>query len=119
MADNNEYLIQKIILNLPDDENLLREILNILAKNQYDIENSSYWFVGKYLDKLDWYYISLNPRMNPEFFERHLDKLEWYEVSRNPGMTPEFFERHLDKLWWDEVSWNSGMTPRILRETFR
>jgi len=40
----------------------------------------------KYLDKVDWNYLSRNPALTIEFKEKHLDKLSWDELSRNPSI---------------------------------
>ena len=52
-----------------------------------DNENSSpFWFVEKYIDKMDWFMLSRNTSMTPEFFEKYIDRINWYEISQNPSI---------------------------------
>ena len=70
----------------------------------------------KYPDRFEWFYLSVNPSITPEFIERHIDKgwyWNWVGLSENPIITPDFVEKHMDKDWhWHHsgLSTNSSIT---------
>jgi hypothetical protein len=78
----------------------------------------------KYPDKpWDWYWISGNPNITPEYIERHPDKpWVWFYISQNPNITPEFIEfietqsdKPWDKLWsWEYISCNTFKPKNVI-----
>ena len=39
-------------------------------------------------------------------FEEYMDKLNWYSLSMNPSLTPALIEKYKDKLNWNYLSEN-------------
>ena len=61
----------------------------------------------KNLDKVDWYYLSLNPNAIP-ILEKNLDNVDWSRLSRNPNAIP-ILEKNLDKVYWECLSENPNI----------
>ena len=61
---------------------------------------------------LEFYSLSQNTNITPEFIRENLDKdWDWGLLSLNPSVTPEFIRENLDKPWdWGLLSSNPGIT---------
>jgi hypothetical protein len=39
------------------------------------------WFVEKYIDRVNWRWISQNSNLSEEFFEKYIDRVYWGCIS--------------------------------------
>jgi hypothetical protein len=64
----------------------------------------------------DWYYLSGNPTISENFFEKHIKHVKWGSLSRNKGVSVSFFERHLDKVDWAGLSCNKNLSVEFFEK---
>ena len=93
--------------------------LNNLDKYIKSKWEEHYWnFIMKHEDKLNLYYISMNPNINMKVVENHPDKpWNWNGISRNQSITMEVIEKYPDKPWnWHFISRNSNLTIGMIEK---
>jgi hypothetical protein len=67
----------------------------------------------------EWYAISSNENMLPEFMLKYKDKIKygWYHLGSNPNLTIDFILKHISMPWdWQKISGNSVITPKIIEK---
>jgi hypothetical protein len=115
-------LIKLFLLNLlkdgyKNDIFLLKKIKkNITQKEMDTYKDESLWFVEKYIDRVDWNYISANSNLSEEFFEKYIDRVNWYYISRNTNLSEAFFEKYIDRLIWYFISQNSNLSVEFFEK---
>jgi hypothetical protein len=77
---------------------------NLVSKNI----NLSSEFIQKYIYKLNWENLSLNPTIDIDFIESTLNDLPWdfRKLSKNPNLNLKFIEKYIDHFDFDYLSEN-------------
>ena len=68
---------------------------------------------------MDWFAISSNENMLPEFVLKYKDKIKygWTHLGSNPNLTIDFVLENLSMPWdWKKISKNRVMTPKIIEK---
>jgi len=68
---------------------------------------------------LDWYNISCNENMLPEFMIKYKDKIKygWHNLGSNPNLTIDFVLENLSMPWdWKKISENPKITPKMIEK---
>ena len=55
-------------------------------------------FIEKYIDRVNWYFISIYQKLFENFIEKYADKVNWNCISRYQVITPEFADKHNIKI---------------------
>jgi hypothetical protein len=69
-------------------------------------------FLEKYIDHLNIPYITLNPAITEEFFDRHPELITCTYWLAQRGFSEEFYWRHEDKIAWHIVRCNTPLSLR-------
>ena len=91
---------------------LIEQTYDSLNYLLYDVEKTNKWFKQVIIESLKT--IIINKRSVEKFFERYIDKINWSWLSSNTNLSEEFFDRHIDKVNWEMLSCN----PNISEEFF-
>ena len=81
---------------------------NVLYKYIEKKWEEYYWnFLMKYVDRLEWHWISCNPNTTIGMIEKYPNKpWDWNWISYNPNITMEMIEKHIDKIDFEYLSKN-------------
>ena len=70
-------------------------------------------FIEKYIDRVNWYFISIYQKLSEDFIDKHTDKVDWDYISRYQCLSENFIEKHADKLNWNNISRYQVITPEF------
>ena len=61
-------------------------------------------FIEKYIDRVNWYFISIYQKLSEDFIEEHTDKINWDNISICQHLSESFIEKHIDRVNWYFIS---------------
>ena len=73
-------------------------------------------FIEKYIDRVNWYFISIYQKLSEDFIDKHTDKVDWDYISRYQCLSENFIEKHADKLNWNYISKYQKLSEDFIEE---
>ena len=70
---------------------VLIDIISRYTNNNYD--DISIDIYEKYIDRIDWDYLSGNENIPVSFFEKYIDKVRWPWLSKNGNIPKQYYRK--------------------------
>lgn len=68
----------------------------------------------KYIEIVEWIFVSMNVNLTPDFIERYKDKLYWRYLSGNICLTMPLIQKYIDRVEYDNLSANPNLTEEFI-----
>lgn len=80
------------------------------------------WFIEKYEDHLNWFYILRNNKLKESFLEKYCHKWDyndWCACSKYQKLSESFIEKHKNSIDWELISANQDLSEDFMRKYSR
>jgi len=83
----------------------------LFHRNVITHQKLSECFIGKYSDKLYWYYISRYQKLSEGFIEKYINKVDWYGILLYQKLLEGFIKKYNNKI----IKWTAKKTQGFSR----
>lgn len=75
-------------------------------------------FIERYIDKIDWFSVSMYQYLSEEFIDKYSDCVYWKEISQYQNISYDFIQTYWEKINFDVLFYNRKIDENIIVVNF-